>query len=222
MSFLSVQEIYLKKKSGERVAFLLRHAERRHILKTDKDFGAYVPLSERGEEQALDAGRELAVFKGSAFYASSPVFRCAQTASFIAKRRGDGNFADPEKIVKIPRLAEYYVADYKIYEHLLLTGFYPAICQFVSQGRVDGFLPLAETSEELLKEILQKSSADFNVFLTHDAWIVPFLTHFTDVRFAENRWLNFLSGAAVFFDEGSLKPRCVLPVKFLGDGYLYF
>ena len=219
MSFTSLSEVINSRQKGERLALLLRHAERRHILPTDADYGAHVRITEQGHEQATNVGKALTSF-ASAQYFSSPVMRCRETASTIAKARGDEAFDIPEKVIPIQRLAEFYVADFKEYERLLREGFYEAIFDYLETGKAFGFLPMAEASQEFLNLIVEHSTEALNVFVSHDAWIVPFLTHFTDVRFAPNRWMNFLSGAAIFLSEKT--PSRIIPVAGLGDGYLRF
>ena len=222
MAFLSARQVLTWKRPGERVAFLLRHAERRHILPTDADYGSLVPLTERGLDQAISAGKDLAIFKGSSSYRASPVFRCRQTASQIAIARGDLNFDDPRKIEALDPLGDFFVSDFGKYEDLLRTGFYPAICRYVAGESVDGLFPLESRSRELLNLIVENSPSDFNLFVGHDAWIVPLLSSATDVRFSPSHWLNFLSGAAILFDPRDGSSVRVFPVKFLGDGFLNF
>ena len=131
------------------------------------------------------------------------------------------NFNAVEKIKVFDRLAEFYVNENVDYEKHLKEGFYPAICRFIQDEKLSGFLPLETGSKEFLKLLLENSFADFNVFISHDAWIVPFLAFYTHLQFSPQNWMNFLSGAAILFsaDRKSLR---IYPVKFLGDGYLHF
>lgn len=221
MKFWDVSEILERVERGERLTLLIRHAERRHIAPDDEDYGSKVPLTADGRSQAFAAGKNFAGFPGTRFFASSPVFRCRETASLFAEGCGAEEFSDPEKIVGFDCLGEFYVNGFPDYERYLKEGFYPAVCRFVREGALPGFMPLAEGSEIFLRFLLDNSSADLNVFCSHDAWIVPFLSHFTDVRFSPDRWLNFLSGAAILFRDGGERPR-IFPVKFLGDGFLVF
>ncbi len=223
MIFLTAEQIRKRMQSGERIAFLMRHAERRHITPHDADYGSFVPLTGQGREQALAAGKDLSVFQGTLFAGSSPVFRCRETASLIACGMGHSAFSDPEKVGPLQPLAEFYVNDFDAYLCHLREGFYPAICKWISEGHLTGFTPVKEGSENLLKFILDHSAADVNLFCSHDAWIVPFLSHFTEIRFDPNRWLNFLSGAAILFKpENPETSSRVFPLKFIGDGFLLF
>ena len=222
MNFLTSEQVLEKKKPEERVTFLIRHAERRHILPTDEDYGSKVPLTETGESQALAAGKEISRFKASSFFfGASPVFRCRQTAALVAKACDAEPFSSVEKVVAFDCLAEFYVSECVDYERHLRAGFYPAICRYLQEGTLAGFLPVREGSEKLLAFLLENSRADLNLFCSHDAWIVPFLAHFTGLRFSSQCWMNFSSGATVLLDSSKKNVR-IFPVKFLGDGFLRF
>ena len=135
MSFLSAEQVLCCIAPGERVTLLLRHAERRHITAQDADHGAHVPLTEKGGEQAFAAGKEFSVLNGPYFFGSSPVFRCRQTAAFIAEACGASEYAVPEKVAPLQPLAEFYVSDFEEYMRHLREGFYPAICKWVADFR---------------------------------------------------------------------------------------
>jgi len=223
MNFLSAEQIHRLKNPGERVAVLLRHAERRHITPEDADHGSFVPLTDKGREQALAAGKELSLFQGSKFFGSSPVFRCRETAAQISRGMDCQEFSDPEKVAHLQPLAEFYVDDFEAYKRHLIEGFYPAICKWIDEGRLEGFVPVKEGSEALLQFLFDHSHADFNLFCSHDAWIVPFVSHFTGIRFTPSLWLNFLSGAVVFYKpENPVQSAQIYPLKILGDGFLRF
>lgn len=221
MKFLTAAQILSQKRPEERLTLLIRHAERRHIAPEDEDYGSKVPLTDRGRSQALAAGKEFSAFDGSCFFGSSPVFRCRETAALFAEGCGASEFSDSEKVARFDCLGDFYVSGFADYDRYLKEGFYPAVCRFIREGSLPGFLPLAEGSEKFLRFLLENSSADLNVFCSHDAWIVPFLSHFTDICFSSNRWLNFLSGAAVLFSADKKSVR-IFPVAFLGDGWLRF
>ncbi len=57
--YLKAQDFFETIRSDERVYFLVRHGERGHILPDDPDHGAFVGLTERGREQALNLGRAM-------------------------------------------------------------------------------------------------------------------------------------------------------------------
>lgn len=57
--YLKASDFFKTIRPDERVYFLVRHGERGHILPDDPDHGAFVGLTERGREQALNLGRAM-------------------------------------------------------------------------------------------------------------------------------------------------------------------
>lgn len=57
--YLKASDFFKTVRPDERVYFLVRHGERGHILPDDPDHGAFVGLTERGREQALNLGRAM-------------------------------------------------------------------------------------------------------------------------------------------------------------------
>lgn len=209
--------------SDERVFLLIRHGERRHITPEDPDFGAHVGLTERGREQALSLGKCIPA-EGDMSFFSSPVGRCMETALNIGVGRG----IEKPQVRPLDCLAEYFVQDYDEYTKVLRAGFYEGICQWLQnetadkpRGDKEAFAPLAARSEEMLSMMLEKGDARFNIFATHDAWIVPCLTHFCKMRFSPKRWMNYLTGMAVVTDAQKNVKR-IEPVTGLDTGWLSF
>lgn len=238
--FLKASEFFANLPADERVYLLVRHGERGHITPNDPDYGAHVGLTERGREQAVALGRAIPVEGDICFY-SSPVGRCVQTAECIglgrASAQGATQAADPPQVQKLDCLAEYFVQNYAAYEQVLRAGFYEGICEWLSQESAGGsctsadvsaasvdapFFPLASRSEEMLSMMLEKGNARFNIFATHDAWVVPCLTHFCGMRFTPQRWMNFLTGMAVVTGADGKRVRRIVPVTGLETGWLEF
>ncbi len=224
MEFVPAAIFFESLAADERVFLLIRHGERNHITPEDPDFGAHVGLTERGCEQALSLGRAIPVAGDICFY-SSPVGRCMETAERIAKGRG----IDFPQVQPLDCLAEYFVQDYDEYTKVLRAGFYEGICEWLQneaagkpRGVREAFAPLAGRSEEMLSMMLEKGSARFNIFATHDAWIVPCLTHFCNMRFTPQRWMNFLTGMAVVTGPDAKTIRRIAPVTGLGTGWQTF
>lgn len=219
----------------ERVYLLVRHGERGHITPNDPDYGAHVGLTERGREQAFSLGRAILVDEGTpscdetsadVCFFSSPVGRCVETAECIGKGCG---IAHPE-VEKLESLAEFYVQNYDSYTKVLRAGFYEGICEWLeansrenaTSGAQDAdapFYPLADRSEEMLSMMFEMGRARFNVFVSHDAWVVPCLVHFCGLNFTPKRWMNFLTGMAVAV---SPRKRRIVPVTALETGWLDF
>lgn len=223
MEFVPAAQFFESLAADERVFLLIRHGERRHITPEDPDFGAHVGLTERGREQALSLGKCIPA-EGDMSFFSSPVGRCMETALNIGFGRGIQN----PSIQKMDCLAEYFVQDYDEYTKVLRAGFYEGICQWLqneSTGKPrcdkEAFAPLAARSEEMLSMMLEKGDARFNIFATHDAWVVPCLTYFCKMQFSPKRWMNYLTGMAVVTDAQKNVKR-IVPVTGLDTGWLSF
>lgn len=243
IDFLKAADFFASLASDERVYLLVRHGERRHITPQDPDFGAHVGLTDKGREQALNLGKCIPPEGDICFY-SSPVGRCVETAQFIGKGRASvqgilqaGDAAQESSaphVEPLTCLAEYFVQNYHEYMKVLRAGFYEGICAwlFAEEARISSgtgtysgnepFAPLAKRSEEMLAMMLEKGNCRFNIFATHDAWVVPCLTHFCKMRFTPQRWMNYLTGMAVVTGPDGKTPRRIAPVTGLEIGWLEF
>ena len=218
MNFVRIEDLISDVKKQDKVVFLLRHAERRHITKDDAQFGANVLLTEEGRSQAFKLGSVFPTI-GEASYFSSPVGRCKETAAYIAKGRGDTGSNSPVKLEVMDALGNFFVKDFESYAESLKNNFYQQLLDYIKNGEHPAFLPLKETAEEFLNIMLEKSYDQWNFFLSHDAWIVPCLSHFLNMEFSLNRWMNFLSGLAIIVSPSGSK---IYPVTGLKDGYIYY
>ncbi len=223
MEFVSAAKFFESLAADERVFLLVRHGERNHITPNDPDFGAHVGLTERGREQALSLGKCIPA-EGDMSFFSSPVGRCMETALNIGVGRG----IEKPQVQPLDCLAEYFVQDYDEYTKVLRAGFYEGICEWLQneaagnpRGDKEAFAPLTARSEEMLSMMLEKGGARFNIFATHDAWVVPCLTHFCKMTFTPQRWMNYLTGMAVVTDAQKNVKR-IVPVTGLETGWLSF
>ena len=230
--FLPASDFFAQVDWNSRIYLLLRHAERNHITPGDKDFGAHVGLTERGRRQAVTLGRMIPAI-GDAVYFSSPVGRCVETAQCIGEGRklaGYGNFAIPGtapgvagasvNVTPLDALGDFFVRDVPAYEQTLREGFYEGICKWLDSGKHDAFWPLHERAEQMREMMFEKAQSRFNIFVTHDAWIVPCLSHFCSFKFEPKCWMNFLTGLAFEVPEkGNVK---VTPVTAMETGWLKF
>ena len=261
--FVSAADFFRSLREDERVYFLVRHGERAHIMRDDPHHGEFVGLTEHGREQALNLGRIIASSVCCAngciagaqpciellSFFSSPVGRCVQTAENIG--RGFYEVYDSKKsdegrkllaVTPLQPLAEFFVEHYEAYMETHRTGFYQGICRWLDGTARDpdyvdpAYYPLASRSEEMLRLMLSKGSKRINIFATHDAWIVPCLTHFCGIQFSPQRWMNFLTGMAVVSDahaapDGAFNAgnasardaiRRIVPVTALDTGWMLF
>ncbi len=230
--FVQFSDFFAQVDWNSRIYLLLRHAERNHITPEDKDFGAHVGLTERGRRQAVTLGKMIPAF-GDAVYFSSPVGRCIETAQCIGEGRklaGFGNFAIPGmasgiaadgvNVTPLDALGDFFVRDVPAYEQTLREGFYEGICKWLDSGEHDAFWPFHERAEQMREMMFEKAQSRFNIFVTHDAWIVPCLSHFCSFKFEPKCWMNFLTGLAFEVPEkGNVK---VTPVTAMETGWLHF
>lgn len=239
MDFIQASDFFASLASDERVYFLVRHAERRHITPEDPDFGAHVGLTDKGREQALALGKCIPPEGDICFY-SSPVGRCVETAQCIGVGRagfqgpaqvaGGAQVADAAPHVEpLGCLGDYFVHNQVEFEKVLRAGFYEGICEWLAReaarkprAETEAFYPLAKRSEEMLAMMLEKGTCRFNIFATHDAWVVPCLTHFCKMHFTPQRWMNYLTGMAVVTGTDGKTVKRIAPVTALETGWLDF
>lgn len=219
MEYVSSVDFFKNLQADERVYLLIRHGERRHITPEDSDGGAHVGLTDKGRNQALSLGK-LFPAEGDGVYYSSPVGRCVETAELMGKGRLLAGGPVPAAVQILEPLGDFFVRNYDEYLAVLNEKFYPSICQWIGGSDHPAYYPLDERAEDMRAMMLEKGTARFNIFASHDAWIVPCLAHFCGFKFKPDHWMNFLTGIA-FVVNGEGKER-VVPVTGLEDGNLYF
>ena len=226
MDFVQASDFFRNLALDERVFLLVRHGERNHITPADPDYGAHVGLTERGREQALALGKAIPA-DGDIVFFSSPVGRCMETAKYIGMGR-EGCASSEPQVEALGCLGDFFVQDKDSFEKVLKEGFYEGICAWLINETSGGprhgdeaFYPLSDRAEEMLSMMLEKGNARFNIFATHDAWVVPCLTHFCRMRFTPQRWMNYLTGMAVVTDAQKRVFR-IVPVTGLETGWLEF
>lgn len=221
--FVQASDFFASLKSTERVYLLVRHAERPHITAADADYGAHVGLTDAGRERAVALGKMFPP-EGDAVYYSSPVGRCMDTAKCIAEGRALAGYCAPgatlPEITPLAVLGHLYVKDYPSYLDVLNERFYQNICSWIDSDDHPAFYPLHERAEEVRKFMLEKGTARFNIFATHDAWVVPTLVHFCKMHFTPQRWMNYLTGIAFVVNSDGFER--VVPVTGMETGWLEF
>jgi broad specificity phosphatase PhoE len=221
--FVQANDFFASLKSTERVYLLVRHAERPHITAADADYGAHVGLTAAGRERAVALGKMFPP-EGDAVYYSSPVGRCMDTAKCIAEGRALAGYCAPgtslPEITPLAVLGHLYVKDYPSYLDVLNERFYQNICSWIDSDDHPAFYPLHERAEEVRKFMLEKGTARFNIFATHDAWVVPTLVHFCKMHFTPQRWMNYLTGIAFVVNSDGFER--VVPVTGMESGWLEF
>lgn len=226
--YVSAKDFFANLSPDARVYLLIRHGERRHILPSDTDNGAHVGLTDTGRQQAYNLGT-LFPAEGDAVYFSSPVGRCIETAQRIGEGRASvggpaavSASATPVavSVQVLQSLGDFFVRNFDEYYAVLNEKFYPSICQWIADGVHPAYYPIAERAEQMRQMMFEKGTARFNIFASHDAWIVPCLAHFCKFSFTPSVWMNFLTGLAFVVESG--KPEQIVPISALNDGNLVF
>lgn len=217
--YISAKDFFASLSPNARVYLLIRHGERRHITPEDPDAGAHVGLTDKGREQAFNLGK-LFPAAGDAVYFSSPVGRCIETAQRIGQGRESMGSPAPAPVQVLEPLGDFFVRDFDEYHAVLNEKFYPSICEWLNGKDHPAYHSLHERAEEMRKMMLEKGTAQFNIFASHDAWIIPCLAHFCKFSFTPGIWMNFLTGLAFVVEPGVLER--VVPVTALENGNLEF
>jgi len=207
---VGMQDIGVALCRGERVAILMRHAERPPLEKNDPTFGKDLALTPRGREQASLVGFLLSQFCGDATVdvSSCDTRRCRDTALAIVDQLkwrchgvtighllGDGSpyFGDVAERLKLADEGEYRLA----------------LNEYFKTGAQRGFRPLLESTDRLEEYMWarrdRRGGSQLEIFVTHDINVGCFLagrkvvTHFEDYN-----WPGFLDAAVCFLGRNGV------------------
>ena len=213
--FEDLGEVYKNLKAGEKVIFLLRHAER------SNDTGKNGRLTDGGKKQSQNVGAKL---KGEGIYfANSTYTRSKETCENIASGAGT-NYAE----YTIDALdGEWYVKDNgKLEQHKSSDGGGWAVASAYAYKDIytDAFYDLETYSEKFITEIIKPEFSKVKkvgVFISHDMFVVPLTAYFTDKKvnlryFETKQWVNYLAGLAIIMGtDGKIR---YVPVRGLDSG----
>ena len=213
--FEDLADVYKNLKSGEKVIFLLRHAERTN------DTGKNGHLTDTGKSQSQGVGAKM---KGEDIYfANSTYTRSKETCEYVAK--GAGSSYTENTIEDLD--GEWYVKNSSSYESCKTAngGGWGANSAYAYKGICpEAYYDFEDRSEEFLQEIVKPQFAKVNrvgVLISHDTFVVPFTAYCTNKKvnlryFDTKQWINYLAGVAIIMDASG-KMRYV-PVKGLDVG----
>jgi broad specificity phosphatase PhoE len=213
--FEDLADVYKNLKSGEKVIFLLRHAERTN------DTGKNGHLTDTGKSQSQGVGAKM---KGEDIYfANSTYTRSKETCEYVAK--GAGATYTENTIDDLD--GEWYVKDNSQYESCKSAngGGWGTNSAYAYKGICpEAYYDFEERSEEFLQSIVKPHFAKVKkvgVWISHDTFVVPFTAYCTDKKvnlryFDTKQWINYLAGVAIIMDASG-KMRYV-PVKGLESG----
>ncbi len=201
---------------GEKVIFILRHAER-----TD-DTGKNGHLTANGKTQSQSVGAKL---KGeSIYFVNSTYTRSYETCSNVATGAGITDMGNDT----LPELdGDWFVKDENKFETYKNNngGGWVVASEYAYKGSyTDAYYPLQSRGEEFMTEIVKPRFAKVNrvgVWISHDMMVVPLTAFCTNGKanlryFDTKQWINYLAGVAIILGtDGTLRYE---PVKGLSSG----
>lgn len=214
--FVDVEEVMKKLAPGEKVIFILRHAER-----TD-DTGKNGHLTANGKTQSQSVGTKL---KGeSIYFVNSTYTRSYETCSNVATGAGITDMGNDT----LPELdGDWFVKDESKFETYKNGngGGWVVASEYAYKGSYsDAYYPLQSRGEEFMTEIVKPRFANVNrvgVWISHDMMVVPLTAFCTNGKanlryFDTKQWINYLAGVAIILGtDGTLRYE---PVKGLSSG----
>lgn len=231
--FVPVEDILPCVKESEKVAFILRHAER------DADrTGTEDSLNEHGVEQARLLGHKLKSYPDF-YYIHTYYIRTLETAYNIAKGKGQivdvftrENSDGTVHILNEDLLYYWYVKDEAYINVCSPSGYMEAFTKMAYE--VDdyycslGFYNAKDRTLEFVRKYFNYSNMHNITFaITHDFFVSPLVIAISDGEIGMDYyshsgdyyyWPNFLSGAAIIVDNQN--NVTMIPAKGLPSGRL--
>ena len=216
LEFDDVSDVLKNIAAGEKVIFILRHAER-----TD-DTGKNGHLTDNGKKQSQSVG---AKFKGEEIsFANSTYTRSYETCENVATGAGYAQLVSDT----IPDLdGAWFVKNESKFEDYKNSdgGGWVVTSAYAYKGSyTDAFYPLKSRGEEFITEVVKPRFEKVNkvaVWISHDMLVVPLAVFCTDGKvnlryFDTKQWINYLAGVAIIMGaDGSIR---YVPVKGLSSG----
>jgi broad specificity phosphatase PhoE len=187
---------------GSPFAILIRHAERPKFRV--RQLGYNVPITESGASASLKFGGDPFLKTINAAY-SSPILRCVQTANKIL----EGARLDGIKVTTRTTLGEpgsYISNRWAAGRYFMMKDAPSVIEEYITKGKLDGFLSVKEGSIALISSIMQDMAGkdSRHLYVSHDAVIVPFINYFIGEKFDPEHWLDFLDGIIITALDGEI------------------
>ena len=216
VEFEDVADVLKTVAAGEKVIFILRHAER-----TD-DTGKSGHLTSNGKKQSQSVGEK---FKSEDIYfANSTYTRSYETCENVALGAGIAEMGNDT----IPELdGEWFVKDDAKFENYKNNngGGWVVTSEYAYKGSYsDAYYPLKSRGEEFMAEVVKprfEKVSRMAVWISHDMLVVPLAAFCTDGKvnlryFDTKQWVNYLAGVAIIMGvDGTLR---YVPVKGLASG----
>jgi broad specificity phosphatase PhoE len=214
--FVDVGQVMKDLAAGEKVIFILRHAER-----TD-DTGKNGHLTANGKKQSQSVGEKL---KGEEIYfVNSTYTRSYETCENVAAGAGV-SFVGNDTLPELD--GDWFVKDDSKFETYKNNngGGWVVTSEYAYKGSYsDAYYPLQSRGEEFMTEVVKPRFAKVGkvaVWISHDMMVVPLTAFATNGKanlryFDTKQWINYLAGVAIILGtDGTLR---FVPVKGLSSG----
>lgn len=197
ISDMNLEDVKRSLYAGNRVLLMTRHSERPHIDPEDPSFGSMLPITDHGQEMAIEFGSRLREFMEDVQFMSSPLMRTRMTAACIAKGMGLSNL----RIPTAERLGNgtFFFSDVSAVFELFRDGsFFEKVFHYIETGHQTGFADLHAAADALEKWALAHFTGRLGIFTTHDLYNGAFLGARGVVsRFTPETWIQYLDSAAI-------------------------
>ena len=214
--FEDIKDVYASLAPGEKVIFILRHAER-----TD-DTGKKGHLTDNGKKQGKTVGEKLA--GADIVFANSTYTRSYETCENVAAGAGISPFVS-DTIKDLD--GEWYVKDNTKLENYKNSdggGWVVASAYAYKGAYSDAYYDFETRSEEFLNDVVKPRFSSVNrvaVWISHDMFVAPITAYCTNKKvnlryFDTKQWINYLAGIAIIMGtDGKLR---YVPVKGISSG----
>ena len=216
LEFEDVGDVLKTVAAGEKVIFILRHAER------SDDTGKSGHLTSNGKKQSQSVGEK---FKGEDIYfANSTYTRSYETCENVALGAGITEMGNDT----IPQLdGEWFVKDDAKFENYKNNngGGWVVTSEYAYKGSYsDAYYPLKSRGDEFITEVVKprfEKVSKMAIWISHDMLVVPLAAYCTEGKvnlryFDTKQWINDLAGVAIIMGvDGTIR---YVPVKGLTSG----
>lgn len=205
---VNFQDVEKALRKGERVAILLRHAERPPLEKDDPTFGKNIGITSKGRLDAKVYGFALHEFSrgwGECRVVSSKMRRCRETAYEILSFWDEFSKGCLSLSDLLGSASPYFG---RVSERLALANaghYMDALNEYFATGRQRGFQNLAAATDALENNVWNHCShidLPLLVMVTHDINVGCFLAGRKVItQFDESTWPHYLDAAVGFLDR---------------------
>lgn len=215
---MTLNHIHYALEMGSRVVLLIRHAERPPLDPSDTSFGATLPLTDGGREDARRLGVQLADMISPAFVrlCASRTFRTIETACEIAKGMTEAIDLAKHPVTLSDELGSTSPFFGSLDERLQLIAegnYRQRLNDYYRGGEQRGYRSLGNATDEM-EDALDRLSGEgggLTVAVTHDINVASFLAgRGVETEFTEESWPNYLDAAVVIVDVSGEREYGVL------------